>query len=133
LLFYIASFLSITSGLILFGLGVYGLLGNDYTKLHVVTELLKPMGFSPVLDQLYLGFLSVLGFWLTLGAFVRIPAAMALGMIIGKLLLVGDMLKIDSLLSLALVLIFYAGLVRIITNTSHDKHDRITPYVFKFW
>ena len=135
MIYYAASFLTIGSGLILFGLGMFGLLGPDYLtlRLHLITHLLIPMGFDPVLDTAYLGLIAVLGFWLTLGVYVRIPAAITLGAIIGKLLLVNNALAPDNLLKIGLSLLAFAVLMRMITNTSHARHDRITPYMFRFW
>ena len=131
LFLYVANFLCVTAGLILFGLGVYGLIDEESLQPHVLTELLRPTGFGTVFDKIHLGMLAVLGFWLTLGIYVRLPAAIALTLVLGKLLLVGSSLSVDRLLILSLAMVCFAAILRMITYPREE--GRKTRYEQSFW
>lgn len=120
---HVAKFLGVTSGLTLFGLGLYGLQGNQSLDAHFLTELLRPMGFGTGLDQIHLGLLAVLGFWLTIGLRTRIPAAVALALVLGKLLVLGAALSVDKLLILSLSLVCFAAVLRMITVPRQPFED----------
>jgi len=113
---HLVNILCVTSGLTLFGLGLYGLMDNQSLDPHYLTEMLRPTGYGTGFDKIHLGLLAVLGFWLTIGLKTRVPAAIALALVLGKLLLVGDSLGLDKLLVLSLALICFAAVLRIITN-----------------
>lgn len=120
---HVANILCVTSGLCLFGLGLYGLMDNQSLDPHDLTEMLRPMGYGGWIDKVHLGLLGVLGFWLTIGLRTRIPAAVALALVLGKLLLLGQALSLDKLLILSLSLICFAAVLRIITRPQPPVED----------
>lgn len=120
---HVANILCVTSGLCLFGLGLYGLMDNQSLDPHCLTDLLRPMGYGTWIDKVHLGLLGVLGFWLTIGLQTRIPAAVALALLLGKLLLLGEALSLDKLLILSLSLICFAAVLRIITCPRPPDND----------
>lgn len=120
---HVANILCVTSGLCLFGLGLYGLMDSQSLDPHYLTEMLRPMGYGGWIDKVHLGLLGVLGFWLTIGLRTRIPAAVALALVLGKLLLLGEALSLDKLLILSLSLICFAAVLRIITRPQPPVED----------
>lgn len=120
---HIANILCITSGLCLFGLGLYGLLDHQSLDAHVLTEMLAPMGYGTWIDKVHLAILGVVGFWLTIGMQTRIPAAVALALVLAKLLLLGEALSLDKLLILSLSLICFAAILQMITHPQEPVED----------
>lgn len=127
---YIANFICVTSGLILFGLGVYGLTDERALQPHVLTELLRPSGFGTIFDRIHLGILAVLGFWLTIGLYVRIPAAIALALVLGKLMLVGENMSFDRLIVLSLAMAAFATMLRLITSPPPTRESEQNDWMW---
>jgi len=116
MLYSIAATLSLTAGLILFGLGVVGATGVAHGDMHPVTVLLYPLGLSETMDIIYYAFLMFLGFWLTMCIHVRVPAGTALALVLAKVTYLGDISRIGVLPALALLITLGTLLIRMLTT-----------------
>jgi hypothetical protein len=123
MLYHTANYLCLVSGLVLFGLGSYGLMGVPKSDIRTITLLLEPLGYSELLDNAYLVFLAIIGFWLTLRMNVRIPAALGLGLVLGKMLFLNLTGFLSGSLAVALSLILFGTLLRLITSHREDEND----------
>jgi len=133
MLYGLAATLSLFSGLVLFGIGVFGLAGVPDENMHPITVLLHPSGLNPVWDRIYYGFLAFLGAWLTLCLHVRVPATIALGMVLFKITYLGDIRAIGILPALAVGLTLAALLLRMLTTTSWLKRDKTDNVEDSVW
>ncbi len=81
----ISYYISLVTGLILFGIGMIGVARIPANPIEQITILLEPMGFGPSVDNAYWLGLASIGVWLSLWVYVRIPAILALAMIFFKI------------------------------------------------
>lgn len=120
MIYHTANYLCLVSGLVLFGLGSYGLLGIPKSDIRTITMLLEPLGYSDLLDRAYLVFLALVGFWLTLRMTVRVPAAIGLGLVLGKMMFLNLSGFFSATLAVALSLIVFSALLRLITTKAEN-------------
>lgn len=81
----ISYYVSLATGLILFGIGIIGVARIPANPIEQITILLEPMGFGDAVDNAYWLGLAAIGVWLSIWVHVRIPAILALVMIIFKI------------------------------------------------
>ena len=132
MLYHVANILCLVTGLILFGLAVFGLMDVPQADSTLLSVILQPSGYSPLLDQVYLGVIGLLGFWLTLRIHVRVPAAIALGLILGKMILVQASGTLGIVVTVGLSLIVVAALVRLVSG-GDTLHGDGAPGKPRFW
>lgn len=95
-------YVSLTTGLVLFGIGFLGVFEIPLSLGPEWTVLLTPLGYAHWIDTVYFALLAALGFWLTLCMAVRIPAGIGLGLVTGKILLLGARLEFGYLVPILL-------------------------------
>ena len=133
MLYGIAATLSLTAGLILFGLGVVGVTEIPHADMHPVTVLLYPLGLSETMDSIYYSFLMFLGFWLTLCIHIRVPAGIALALVLAKVTYLGDIERIGVLPALALLITLGALLIRMLTTRTWLRRDAAKDIGESLW
>lgn len=133
MLYSIAATLSLTAGLILFGLGLIGLTDMANANMHPITVLLYPLGLSETMDSIYYGFLMFLGFWLTLCIHVRVPAGIALTLVLAKVTFLSDGARIHILAALALLITLGALLIRMLTARTWLRRDEDKEFGESLW
>lgn len=133
MLYNLAATLSLFAGLMLFGIGTLGLVGMPGEDMHPITVLLLPSGLGAATDNIYYGFLTVLGAWLTLCIHVRVPATIALAMVLSKVAFLGDAAYLGVLPALAVALTLSALLLRMLTTTRWLKRDKTDDISDSIW